>query len=113
MNRKKPVQTGFKFRKIDSNPLEKAEAENTETKRITVEIEKITQKSDLKAQELHKKALDQDKNVFDYDKVYDELKKQEMYKKQLKDGGQVKKARYMEDLIKGFYYFIKPLKKEN
>jgi hypothetical protein len=80
------------------NPLDGEE----EDRNVEKEVQRQQQHKSAHVQELQQKAIEEDQNVFDYDAVYDDLKKQELIRKQLRDpvskDGQ-KKARYMEDLI--------------
>jgi hypothetical protein len=85
-------------RKKVHNPLEGEE----EVRDVEQEVQRQQQHKSAHVQEVQQKAIKEDENVFDYDAVYDDLKKQELIRKQMRDpisaDGQ-KKARYMEDLI--------------
>ncbi|KAI9093117.1 coiled-coil domain-containing protein 55-domain containing protein, partial [Phlyctochytrium arcticum] len=68
-------------------------------KRVNRELRLVQSTKSRLADEEHKKALEEDPNVFDYDAVYDDLKKGELEKRQSRDnpdGG----PRYMANLIK-------------
>lgn len=70
---------------------------------VNQDIKRIQEKTYAKAAKVQQEALEQDANVFDYDAAFDDLKKQELYQKRLRDGddgSSKKKARYMADLIK-------------
>ncbi|KND01204.1 uncharacterized protein SPPG_04294 [Spizellomyces punctatus DAOM BR117] len=74
-----------------------------EQKRVNKELRAVQAQRSRLAEEEHKKALEEDPSVFDYDAVYDDLKRAELEKKKSKDnpdGGIVKKPRYMAALIK-------------
>ncbi|KAI8821375.1 coiled-coil domain-containing protein 55-domain containing protein [Fimicolochytrium jonesii] len=80
-----------------------AKAARDEQKRVNLELRAVQAKGDKRAEEAHKKALQQDASVFDYDGVYDSLKEKEIAVKKGRDnpdGGAIKKPRYMEALIK-------------
>ncbi|KAJ3186562.1 hypothetical protein HDU85_007382 [Gaertneriomyces sp. JEL0708] len=74
-----------------------------ERRRVNQELRTVQAQRSRLAEEEYKKALEEDPNVFDYDAVYDDLKKAEQQKKKSKDnpdGGVLKKPRYMEALLK-------------
>ncbi|KAJ3153270.1 hypothetical protein HDU89_000901 [Geranomyces variabilis] len=74
-----------------------------EQKRVNLELRAVQAQRSKLAEEEHRKALEEDPNVFDYDAVYDGLKQAELDKKKSKDnpdGGVIKKPRYMAALIK-------------
>ncbi|KAJ3149107.1 hypothetical protein HDU86_007050 [Geranomyces michiganensis] len=74
-----------------------------EQKRVNVELRAVQAQRSKLAEEAHRKALEEDPNVFDYDAVYDGIKQAELEKKKSKDnpdGGVIKKPRYMDALIK-------------
>jgi hypothetical protein len=77
-------------RKVVNPLLEEQEDEEAE-------IPTHSKSKTILIQEMHEKALKEDENVFDYDAVYDNIKKKEFLKKQEKDGH--KKPKYMENLI--------------
>ena len=66
------------------------------------QIKAIQSVQDKVTEELQKKALEECPTVFDYDAVYDGLKRKEWEKKKERDGedGVRKKARYIEGLLK-------------
>lgn len=69
---------------------------------INKELKVAHLKAAIKGKELQEKALDEDPTVYDYDEVYDDLKREEIYKKHMKDGVTAdgkRKAKYMENLI--------------
>jgi coiled-coil domain-containing protein 55 len=105
----KGIQLGAKR---SNNPLEDSDEEDkladestkgaTHQQLINNRLKTSSVKS-KKVQEIQQKALDEDPNIYDYDAVYDDLKRAEIHKKNLKDGvaeGGKRKAKYMEDLIK-------------
>ncbi|KAI8900261.1 coiled-coil domain-containing protein 55-domain containing protein [Globomyces pollinis-pini] len=125
MNRKTTTNNNLKFglnlksgsKPISKLPLKKPNALNllddddndtpivqTERQVVQQEITKMQSKKFQIIQDMQEEALKEDPNVFDYDAVYDDLKRIEMYKKQKRDGtddgSTKKKARYMENLIK-------------
>ncbi|KAJ3185420.1 hypothetical protein HDU87_000039 [Geranomyces variabilis] len=74
-----------------------------EQKRVNLELRAVQAQRSKLAEEDHRRALEEDPNVFDYDAVYDGLKQAELDKKKSKDnpdGGVIKKPRYMAALIK-------------
>ncbi|TPX57508.1 hypothetical protein PhCBS80983_g03793 [Powellomyces hirtus] len=80
-----------------------ASARGAEQKRVNLELRAVQAQRSKLAEEEHKKALEEDPNVFDYDAVYDDIKRAELDKKKNRDnpdGGIVKKPRYMDALIK-------------
>lgn len=64
---------------------------------------KFHSNSQNKASKIQQEAIDHDASIFDYDASYDELKRNQLVQKKLRDGEDgtgVKKARYMANLIK-------------
>ncbi|KAJ3267806.1 hypothetical protein HK104_005606 [Borealophlyctis nickersoniae] len=73
-------------------------------RRVNKELRAVHAQKARQAEEEHRKALEEDPTVFDYDGVYDELKKAEEAKKRGRDNpegeARKKKPRYMEGLMK-------------
>jgi coiled-coil domain-containing protein 55 len=69
---------------------------------INRELNLSHEKTSIKEKEMQNKALEANPNMYEYDELYDDLKRQEVYIKNIKDGvtaDGTKKAKYMENLI--------------
>ncbi|KAJ3325685.1 hypothetical protein HDV06_003455 [Boothiomyces sp. JEL0866] len=96
-------KTNFALGKRKVNVFEQDDDEEASNHMEAVNQQLKQQKTSLKQLELQEKAIEEDSNVFEYDSVYDDLKRIQNHKKLLKDGVDEegrKKARYMEKLIK-------------
>ncbi|KAJ3269451.1 hypothetical protein HDV01_001407 [Terramyces sp. JEL0728] len=111
MNRKNDLKIGLNLKAKTSFTLGKRKStilgnddDDDSTNHLEVVNQQLKQqKTSLKQLEVQEKAIEEDTNVYEYDNVYDDLKRIQNHKKQLKDGVDEegrKKARYMEKLIK-------------
>jgi hypothetical protein len=88
-------KTSFTLKKTKQINLLGAEADQEEP--INTQKQKF---QTSQVEQLHKDALEQDSEIFDYDSAYDNLKKQQILKKRQIDGEpNMKRAKYMENLI--------------
>ncbi|KAJ3035389.1 hypothetical protein HDV00_004034 [Rhizophlyctis rosea] len=87
----------------DFSSLTAAAAVSSEQRKVNKELRAIQAQKARQAEEAQQKALEEDPTVYDYDGVYDHLKRAEKERKRGIDnpeGGIAKKARYMEGLLK-------------
>ncbi|KAG2177295.1 hypothetical protein INT43_007952 [Umbelopsis isabellina] len=75
------------------------ETKDSHKARINKQLAGYSSASTKKIEEEHKKALEEDPNIFDYDAVYDNLKTAEKMQQDKMKSKENKKARYVEGLI--------------